>query len=105
MPEVTAGDGVISAAGTSSCRFKLSRVDSGLPPGCGARKRGSKGESEREREREREREGGREDDTRQVYYRRRKSSGRESAAAVDFYADQEYPLAEHRGNGGEEVLR
>lgn len=32
MPEVTAGGGVISAVGTSSCRFKLSRVDSGLPP-------------------------------------------------------------------------
>lgn len=32
MPEVTAGGGVISAVETSSCRFKLSRVDSGLPP-------------------------------------------------------------------------
>lgn len=31
MPEVTAG-GVISAVETSSCRFKLSCVDSGLPP-------------------------------------------------------------------------
>lgn len=31
MSEVTAGGGVISAVGTSSCRFKLSRVDSGLP--------------------------------------------------------------------------
>lgn len=32
MPKVTAGGGVISAVETSSCRFKLSRVDSGLPP-------------------------------------------------------------------------